>query len=51
FGVLSIFGSTYLSEQIFSNMNYNKSKYRTRLTHKSLQSCVKIKVTSYMPDV
>uniref|UniRef100_A0A8C1I0R4 HAT C-terminal dimerisation domain-containing protein n=1 Tax=Cyprinus carpio carpio TaxID=630221 RepID=A0A8C1I0R4_CYPCA len=51
FGVLSIFGSTYLCEQIFSNMNYIKSKYRTRLTDESLQSCVKIKVTSYMPDV
>ena len=50
-GVLSIFGSTYLCEQIFSNMNYIKSKYRTRLTDESLQSCVKIKVTSYMPDV
>ncbi|XP_023283321.1 ephrin type-B receptor 2-like [Seriola lalandi dorsalis] len=51
FGVLSIFGSTYLCEQIFSNMNYIKSKYRPRLTDESLQSCVKIKVTSYVPDV
>ncbi|XP_076033002.1 general transcription factor II-I repeat domain-containing protein 2A-like [Oratosquilla oratoria] len=51
FGVLSIFGSTYLCEQIFSNMNHIKSKYCTRLTDESLQSCVKIKVTSYMPDV
>lgn len=51
FGVLSIFGSTYLCKQIFSNMNYIKSKYRTRLTDERLQSCVKIKVTSYMPDV
>lgn len=45
FGVLSIFGSTYLCEQIFSNMNYIKSKYRTRLTD---ESCVKIKVTCPM---
>lgn len=51
FAVLSMFGSTYLCEQIFSNMNYIKSKYRTRLTDESLQSCVKIKVTNYMPDV
>lgn len=51
FGVLSIFGSTYLCEQIFSNMNYIKSKYCTRLTDESLQSCVKITITSYMPDV
>ena len=51
FGVLSIFGSTYMCEQIFSNMNYIKSKYRTRLTDESLNSCVKIKVSSYVPDV
>ena len=51
FGVLSIFGSTYTCEQIFSNMNYIKSKYGTRLTDESLQSCVKIKVSSYVPDV
>ena len=51
FGVLSIFGSTYLCEQIFSNMNYVKSKYRSRLTDVTLQSCVKMKVTSYSPDI
>ncbi|KAK1874610.1 General transcription factor II-I repeat domain containing protein 2A [Dissostichus eleginoides] len=42
FGVLSIFGSS---------MNYIKSKYRSRLTDDSLRSCVKIKVTSYSPDI
>lgn len=51
FGVLSIFGSTYLCEQVFSSMNYIKSKYRSRLTDESLQSCVKIKVKSYSPDI
>ncbi|GAA6078250.1 SCAN domain-containing protein 3-like [Tachysurus ichikawai] len=51
FEVLPIFGSTYMREQIFSNMNYIMSKYRTRFTDESLQSCVKIKVSSYMPDV
>lgn len=51
FGVLSIFGSTYLCEQVFSSMNYIKSKYRSRLTDDSLQSCVKIKVTSYSPNI
>ncbi|KAK9513160.1 hypothetical protein VZT92_026720 [Zoarces viviparus] len=51
FGVLSIFGSTYLCEQIFSSMNYIKSKYRSRLTDDSLQSCLKLKVTSYSPDI
>ena len=48
FGVLSIFGSTYLCEQVFSIMNYIKSKHRSRLIDESLQSCMKIKVTSYI---
>lgn len=51
FGVLSIFGPTYLCEQVFSSMNFIKSKYRSRLTTESLQSCLKIKVSSYSPDI
>lgn len=51
FGVLSIFGSTYVCEQVFSNMNYIKNKHRLRLTDDNLQACVKMKVTSYSPDV
>lgn len=42
FGVLSIFGSTYLCEQVFSSMNFIKCKHHARLTDESLQSCVKI---------
>uniref|UniRef100_A0A3B4C9Y8 HAT C-terminal dimerisation domain-containing protein n=1 Tax=Pygocentrus nattereri TaxID=42514 RepID=A0A3B4C9Y8_PYGNA len=51
FGVLSIFGSTYVCEQLFSTMNYVKNKHHSRLTDDSLQSCVKVKVTSYSPDL
>ncbi|XP_027132767.1 general transcription factor II-I repeat domain-containing protein 2A [Larimichthys crocea] len=51
FGVLSIFGSTYACEQLFSTMNYIKNKHRSRLADDSLQSCVKMKVTSYSPDL
>ena len=51
FGVLSIFGSTYLCEQIFSILNYIKSKHHSRLTDESLQSGMKIKVTCYSPDM
>ena len=50
-GILLIFGSTYVCEQLFSNMNYIKNRYRTRLTDDSLQSCVKVKVSSYSPNV
>ncbi|XP_023815961.1 general transcription factor II-I repeat domain-containing protein 2 [Oryzias latipes] len=51
FGVLEIFGSTYICEQVFSNVNFIKNKHRSRLTHISLRSCLKMKVTSYSPDV
>ncbi|KAL0978655.1 hypothetical protein UPYG_G00173530 [Umbra pygmaea] len=50
-GVLSTFGSTYVCEQVFSKMNFIKSKHRARLTDDSLRSCVKMKVTAYSPDV
>ncbi|XP_072251164.1 general transcription factor II-I repeat domain-containing protein 2B-like [Leuresthes tenuis] len=42
FGVLSIFGSTYLCEQLFSSMNFIKNKHRSRLADESLQACMKI---------
>ena len=51
FGVLSIFGSTYACEQLFSTMNYIKNQHRSGLTDDSLRSCVKIKVTSYSPNL
>ncbi|XP_059848691.1 general transcription factor II-I repeat domain-containing protein 2A-like isoform X1 [Hypanus sabinus] len=35
-GVLSIFGSTYVCEQVFSNMKFIKNKHRARLTDDSL---------------
>ena len=50
-GVLSIFRTTYVCEQVFCNMNFIKSKHRARLRDDSLQSCVKMKVTAYSPDV
>ena len=41
FGVFSIFGSTYLCEQVFSSMNLIKGKLRSRLNNESLRSCLK----------
>ena len=51
FGVLSIFGATYLCEQSFSVMNYLKNEQRSRLTDESLQSQMKLKVSSYQANV
>lgn len=42
--VLSMFGTTYLCEQVFSIMN-NKTKQRSRLTNKHLNDIVKCAAT------
>ena len=50
FAVLSLFGSTYICEQSFSSMNIIKSKLRSRLIAENLESCLKLKTTTYKPD-
>ena len=49
--LLSAFGSTYLCEQIFSHMKHILSSQRSRLTTEHSESCVKLKVTNYIPDI
>ena len=44
---LSIVGSTYITEQIFSIMNINKNKQQSSLSNESLESILKIS-TSHM---
>ncbi|XP_015188888.1 PREDICTED: general transcription factor II-I repeat domain-containing protein 2A-like isoform X2 [Polistes dominula] len=51
FGVLTIFGLTYSCEQAFSCMNIIKSKVRSQLTNENLESCLKLKTTSYEPNL
>ncbi|GBM96831.1 hypothetical protein AVEN_59-1 [Araneus ventricosus] len=53
YGVLTIFGyiRTYSCEQTFSCMSIIKSKVRSQLTNKNLESCLKLKTTSYKPDL
>ncbi|CAK6435131.1 unnamed protein product [Pipistrellus nathusii] len=51
FAVLSLFGSTYLCEQSFSSMNLIKSRVRGRLIDENLLSCLKLKTTTYKPDL
>ncbi|GBL81369.1 hypothetical protein AVEN_143671-1 [Araneus ventricosus] len=51
YGVLTIFASTYSCEEAFSCMNIIKSKVRSQLTNKNLESCLKLKTTSYKPDL
>lgn len=51
FKVLTIFGSTYPCEQAFSNINTIKNKVRSQLTNTNLESCLKLKTTSYEPNL
>ena len=51
--MLVLFGSTYVCEQTFSVMNYNnynKSRYRSRLTDEHLSSVLPIATTQMTPD-
>ena len=49
--LLSVFGSTYLCEQIFSHMKFILSFHRSRLTEDHSEACVQLKVTRYGPDI
>lgn len=51
FYVLTMFPSTYTCESTFSSMNAIKTHERNRLTHKNLENCLRIKVTSISPDI
>ena len=48
--VACLFGSTYLCESAFSDMNFIKNKHRTRLTDAHLQDSLRVTVSNYTPD-
>ena len=49
--LLSVFGSTYLCEQIFSHIKFFLSFHRIRLTEDHSEACVQLKVTRYSPNI
>ena len=51
FTLLSAFGSTYTCEQIFSHMKAVLSPQRSCLTPVRAEACLKLKVTTYTPDI
>lgn len=50
--IMCLFGSTYLCEKLFSTMNFNKSKFRSRLTDEHLRAILRVSVASSLkPNV
>ena len=49
--LLSVFGSTYLCEQIFSHMKFILSSNRSRLTEDHSEACVQLKIARYNPHI
>lgn len=49
--LLTIFGSTYTCEQLFSSMNFIKSAERNRLSKEMTAACVRLKATNYAPQI
>ncbi|XP_050521325.1 general transcription factor II-I repeat domain-containing protein 2A-like [Daktulosphaira vitifoliae] len=49
--LLTMFGSTYACEQLFSSMNFIKSTVRNRLGTDLSEACVQLKSTKYSPRI
>ncbi|XP_028313963.1 general transcription factor II-I repeat domain-containing protein 2B-like [Gouania willdenowi] len=47
--ISALFGSTYLCESAFSDMNIIKSKYRNRLTDEHLNDSIRVNLSGYTP--
>lgn len=49
--MVSMFGSTYICEQVFSQMKLHKSSLRTRLTDQHLHAILRVGTTSLEPEI
>ncbi|KAJ8386115.1 hypothetical protein AAFF_G00177090 [Aldrovandia affinis] len=49
--ILRLFGSTYLCEQTFSTMNFNKNRFRSKLSDSHLRDILRISTTAFKPDL
>ena len=48
---ISLFGSTYICEQLFTKMKYAKSKTRLRLTDNHLENNLRVAASSISPNI
>ena len=48
--ILVLFGSTYVCEQTFSVMKFNKSRYRSSITDDHLSAVLRISTSDIQPD-
>ena len=49
--MISLFGSTYRCEQLFSSMKFTKNKYRSRLTDGHIEDCLRLSTSVIRPDI
>lgn len=49
--ILSMFGSTYVCESVFSTLKHVKSKHRSVLTDTHLKELLRVATTEYKPDL
>ena len=48
--LISIFGTTYCCESLYSTMKFVKSKYRSQLTNQHLTELLRTALTKYTPN-
>ena len=49
--MISLFGSTYICEQLFSRMKFTKNKNRTKITDVHLEDSLRLSTTSIEPNI
>ena len=49
--MISLSGSTYLCEQVFSRMKYTKSSERSQLSDSHLEDSLRVATTTFEPDI
>ena len=49
--IFSLFGNTYLCEQMFSRMKHTKSTIRSTITDSHLEQCLRLATTDIEADI